>query len=128
MEIAEILQLVKDYGIANVLIVSVLLYLLKGKIDQITKSISHVDNAVNNREVNAPTMSQEVSLIRQELGLFKKESLTIMKDLKLLRKEGYLAVKQLKIDIDYIKKEIDAHRSVDEKAFLEIKEDLKNFK
>ena len=150
MEIATILDLVKDYGLANVLVVGVLIYLLKGKIDEITKAVSHVDKAVNNRGEDEITLSQEVSLIRKELKLFKKESISILKDFKLLRKEGYLVAGELKADIDhtnsnvksvsvstaelvktikkdvtYIKGEINAHREVDEKAFMEIKEDIK---
>jgi translation initiation factor 2B subunit (eIF-2B alpha/beta/delta family) len=149
MEIAAILQLIKDYGLANVVIVGAFIYFLKGKIDGIGQQVKHVDEAVNNREPNELTLSQEVRVIRRELSDFKAESIKILKDFNQLRKEGYLVAAELKADVEHananvkqaskataqlvreikrevehIRQEVDLHREVDEKAFEQIRDDI----
>jgi hypothetical protein len=69
----------------------------------INKKLTVVDNAVNNRPAGSPTLSQEVSEIH--------------------RKVDVSAVKQ-----DYITKELDAHRKVDEETFEDIATDFKKIK
>jgi hypothetical protein len=149
MEIAAILELIKDYGLANVIVVGAFIYFLKGKIDGIGQQVKHVDAAVNNREPNELTLSQEVRVIRRELADFKTESIKILKDFNQLRKEGYLVAAELKADVEHtnanvkqsnkataqlvreikrevehIRQEVDLHRHVDEKAFEQIRDDI----
>lgn len=69
----------------------------------INKKLTVVDNAVNNRPAGSPTLSQEVSEIH--------------------RKVDVSSVKQ-----DYITKELDAHREVDEVMFKDIARDFKDVK
>ena len=66
----------------------------------INKRLCTVDKAVNNREKGAPTLSQEVSQIH--------------------RKVDVSAIKS-----DYVIKELDSHRDIDEKQFSEIGRDIK---
>lgn len=149
MEIAAILELIKDYGLANVIVVGAFIYVLKGKIDGIGQQVKHVDAAVNNREPNELTLSQEVRIIRRELSDFKVESIKILKDFNQLRKEGYLVaaelkgdvehtnnnvkqaskataqlVREIKREVEHIRQEVDLHREVDEKAFEQIRDDI----
>jgi hypothetical protein len=66
----------------------------------INKKLSVVDKAVNNRAPESLTMSQEVSEIHRKVDVSATKA-------------------------DYMIKELDAHRDVDEKAFLEIGKDIK---
>lgn len=116
--IAIIVELVKEYDGFSLLAI-IVFYLL------VDKRIQIVDKAVNQRPEGTPTISQEVSLINSKLDLMRKEALAIIKDMKLLRKEGYMRYDELKVDIKHISNEIDAHRKVDEVAFMEIAKDIK---
>jgi hypothetical protein len=147
--IKEILELVKEYGALNIIAVWFLYTKLQPVLKSVKDSIAHVDNAVNNRNPEEVTLSQEVTIIRKELAGFKLEGLGILKDFKALKKEGYIVadglkadiehvnknikqvskasgqmIREVKRDIDYIKEEIDQHRQVDEKTFKKLAEDI----
>lgn len=151
--IKEILELVKEYGALNLIAVWFLYTKLQPVLKSVREGIAHVDNAVNNRQPDEITLSQEVSLIRKELAGFKLEGLGILKDFKALKKEGYLVadglkadiehvnknvkqvskasaqmIREVKRDIDYIKEEVDQHRQVDEKTFKKLAEDINKLK
>ena len=66
----------------------------------IHKKINVVDRAVNQRPEGSKTISQEVSEISHKIDLFSK-------------------------DLLYLKKEIDEHRAIDERAFIDIKKDIR---
>lgn len=68
---------------------------------QLKKKVETVDKAVNQRTPDQPTLSQEVSEIHRKI------------DLSTIRQE-------------YLVKEIDAHRSLDEKEFLRISKDIRD--
>lgn len=65
----------------------------------IKRKLMHVDQAVNNRDKGGLTLSQEVSEIHRKVDVQA-------------------------VEISHIKKEIDLHREVDEKAFLELANDI----
>jgi hypothetical protein len=64
------------------------------------KKIKAIDKAVNCRKKGELTISQEVSQINHKLDLFGK-------------------------DLDYVKREVDAHRDIDEKTFTRIEKDIR---
>lgn len=66
----------------------------------INKRLCTVDKAVNDREKGAPTLSQEVSEIHRKVVISATKA-------------------------DYLIKELDSHRDVDEKQFSEIGRDIK---
>ena len=66
----------------------------------VNKRISLVDRAVNHRPDGAKTMSEEVTEINHKIDLFS-------------------------VDLDYLKKEVDNHRAVDEVAFKRIEKDIR---
>jgi hypothetical protein len=67
----------------------------------IHKKINLVDRAVNQRPEGSKTISDEVSEINGKMDLFQ-------------------------LDLTHVKKEIDEHRSVDEKAFIRIEKDIRD--
>jgi hypothetical protein len=67
----------------------------------IHKKINLVDRAVNQRPEGSKTISDEVSEINGKMDLFQ-------------------------LDLTHVKKEIDEHRSVDEKAFVRIEKDIRD--
>tara|TARA_R110000772_G_scaffold123755_3_gene230147 strand:- start:275 stop:595 length:321 start_codon:yes stop_codon:yes gene_type:complete len=66
----------------------------------INKKLTVVDKAVNNRPADSLTLSQEVSEIHRKVEVAGAKT-------------------------EYIIKEVDAHREVDEKLFAQIGEDIK---
>ena len=64
------------------------------------KQIGHVDKAVNNRSSGDITLSQEVTEIHRKLDI-------------------------MAVRVEYLVKEIDAHRKEDERLFIEITKDIK---
>ena len=64
------------------------------------KKINVVDRAVNQRPAGNKTISDEVTEINNKIDLFA-------------------------LDLKYVKKEVDAHRDVDEAAFLRIEKDIR---
>jgi len=64
------------------------------------KRLQIVDRAINHRPAGSPTISQEVSKISHQLDLFAK-------------------------DLQYVKKEVDEHRKVDEVSFKRIEQDIR---
>ena len=64
------------------------------------KKINIVDKAVNQRPFGSKTISQEVTEINHKIDKFG-------------------------VELGYVKKEIDAHRSVDEVAFNDIRKDIR---
>tara|TARA_R110000824_G_scaffold204064_1_gene388755 strand:+ start:158 stop:469 length:312 start_codon:yes stop_codon:yes gene_type:complete len=69
----------------------------------IHKKINIVDRAVNQRPVGSATISDDCITIKSELSL-------------------------IKADLKHVKKEVDAHREVDESAFLRIEEDIREIR
>ena len=66
----------------------------------INKKLNTVDKAVNNRPADSLTLSQEVSEIHRKVDVADVKS-------------------------DYMIKELDAHRAIDEKEFSDIAKDIK---
>ena len=64
------------------------------------KRIRIVDKAVNHRPIGTLTLSEEVTEINHKVDLFRQ-------------------------DLTHVKKEIDAHRAVDEVAFTRIEKDIR---
>ncbi len=94
MEYLEfMLEILKEYDLAT-LIVVVIGYLV------ISKKISIVDQAVNQRPEGSKTISDEVTEINSKMDLFA-------------------------LDLDHVKNEVDEHRNVDEAAFLRIEKDIR---
>jgi len=128
MELITVLELLKDYDITTVVVGISIYLLLSKKIKIVDNAVNHVDKAVNNRGADELTLSQEVTLIRKELGLFKIDSGQVLKDFKLLRKEGYLVAAELKADINHMTSNI--KQSSDSNSFLirQLNADLVNIK
>jgi hypothetical protein len=81
---------------------------LNKSLSLVKKDVDYINKAVNDREAGDVTMSQEVKKIWKLLS-----ELTV-------KLEKHI------VELTYVKKEIDAHRSVDEQAFLQMKDDLAN--
>lgn len=93
MELASILEVLKDYDLASIAI-AIFVYI------HINKKLTVVDKAVNNRPIGEQTLSQEVSEIHRKIDVG---------DVKL----------------NYMIKEVDAHRAIDELEFKSIAKDIK---
>ena len=87
-------ELLKEYDIVSILILMFFYIKMKSKIDL-------VDKAVNNRPVDGPTLSEEVTQINHKFDLLHK-------------------------DLKYVRKEIDLHRETDEKMFETFSENIKS--
>jgi hypothetical protein len=66
----------------------------------IHKKIGIVDNAVNQRPEGSATISDDVTTIKNEIKL-------------------------ISVDVKHVKEEVDAHRDIDEAAFLRIENDIR---
>tara|TARA_R110002126_G_scaffold79757_3_gene197825 strand:+ start:1494 stop:1823 length:330 start_codon:yes stop_codon:yes gene_type:complete len=97
MDLEAILNLLKDYDLPTI-IAGIIVYV------HINRKLNTVDKAVNNRAPEDMTLSQEVSEIHRKVDL---NAATTSRN------------------IEYIKKEIDAHRDIDEKTFVDLAKDIK---
>ena len=93
MELASILEVLKDYDLASIA-VGVFVYI------HINKKLTVVDKAVNNRPIGEQTLSQEVSEIHRKIDVGD-------------------------VELNYMIKEVDAHRAIDELEFKSIAKDIK---
>jgi hypothetical protein len=90
----------------------VLLVMLAGigyilnRISLIKKDVSYINNAVNDREKGELTISQEVKAIFKKLS-----ALTVKLEVHIT-------------ELEYVKREVDAHRKIDEVTFKKLASDI----
>lgn len=100
MDLLELFdQALEKYDLLTILIVGALYLWFRKKLDTMDKRVQSVDHAVNNRPPGTPTLSQEISEIHRKVDVTSTK-------------------------IEYIEKEIEEHRRVDEVTFKLLTDDI----
>jgi hypothetical protein len=103
-------ELQQKYDLPELLIILAAVYFLWRK-------IKVVDHAVNNRPVDGPTLSQEVSQIHRKVDVTCNE----LKHLK----DGQ---REMKAEIDEVKKDVKDHRLEDERIIASFTKEISELK